>query len=265
MNVLAKEMKTLNFFTILTFSILSAQNPDWEKDFVFAKSASDTVYLVEDDILEGSHFVFHSKNELYQYFSEINFDKTGEITNEYQISVEETPARYIAKDELVEESYRNFCQLENIDFPSFFNVNDFWDFDETEKEKFLNYLTEKWEVPVNFYMQWTDSPSAELIITENDWRKKEFLNKMNGLLDKAFRGKSPLNFSFNGINSEKYPMVSWKDFDYLEIKRETKELIVKTNSGVEMKFPYSEDQYSDLADFHVNFLAFYKIMLDLNK
>ena len=258
-------MKTLNFFTILTFSILSAQNPDWEKDFVFAESASDTVYLVEDNILEGSHFVFHSKDELYQYFAEINFDKTGEITNEYQISVEEIPARYIAKDKLVEESYRGFCESENKKFPDFFSADDFWGFDEMEKEEFLNYLTEKWEVPVNFYMQWAASPSAELIITETDWRKKEFLNKMNGLLNKAFRGNPPLNFSFSGIGTENQSLISWEDFDYFEINRKTNELIVKTNSGKEMKFSYSEDQYSDLADFHVNFLAFYKIMLDLNK
>jgi len=243
--------------------LLHAQKPDWEKDFVFAESSSDTIYLAPDEFLKDVYQVFHSKDELYNYFADVNFDKTGEVINEYKISVEEIPSRYIAKDELVEESYRDFCKSENKKFPDFFSIDDFWNFDETEKQKFLDYLTGIWKVPVNFQeQQWRIPISVQLIIKETDWRKKEFLNKMNGLLNKAFQGEPPLNFTFEGIEYESQKTVLWENLHHIEINGKTNELIVKTNSGMEIKFPYTENRYSDLADFHVNFLAFYKIMLN---
>jgi|GEM_PF-2653483 len=262
LNVLENAMKIIFLFTaLILYTLLPAQMPDWEKDFMFAESSSDTVYLAADEFLEDTYQVFHSKEELYQYFAGVNFDKTGEIINEYKVSVEEIPGRYIAKKELVEESYRNFCQSENKKFPDFFSVDDLENSDEAEKQKLLDYLTGIWGVPVNFYIRWADLPSPELIISETDWCKKEFLNKVNGLLSKAFQGKPPVNFSFNGIESGKHPTVSWEDFHHLEINRKTNELIVRIRSGEEMKFPYNEDQYSNLADFHVNFLAFCQMML----
>jgi len=245
------------FFSVI---FLQAQKPDWKRDFVFAESSSDTVYLAPDEFLEDSYLVFHSKEELYQHFANVNFDKTGEIFNEYQFSIEETPARYIAKDGLVLTSYRNFCSIENKNFPDTFNVNNLDSLEETEREKFLDYLSRAWEIPVNFHVKWTASPSIEIIITETDWKKKEFLIKANQLLSKAFPGNPPLCFTFKGAEFKNHEAIPWGNF-HVEIRKQN-ELILKTNSDEEISFPFTENQYSYMADFHVNFLSFYKIMLD---
>lgn len=239
---------------------MHAQIPDWEKDFVYEKSASDTIYLAEDESQEGLYLVFHSKDELNEYFVGINSGKTGEITNEYQFSIEETSGRHIAKKELVEESYRNFCKSENKTFPDAFNGSNLDSLEAAEREKFLDYLFVNWEVPVSFYAPLTASPSVEIIITETDWKKKEFLIKTNQLLSKAFLGNPPLYFTFKGVEFENHKAVPWGNF-HVEIRKQS-ELILKTNSDEEISFPFAENQYSDMADFHVNFLAFYKIMLD---
>ncbi|MFA7686345.1 MAG: hypothetical protein WCY25_00610 [Moheibacter sp.] len=264
LNVLEKVMKIIFLFTTLTLcGLLPAQMPDWEQDFVYEKSTSDTIYLAEDEFVEGSYLVFHSKDELYQHFADVNFDKTGEITNEYQYTIEEIPGRYVAKNDLVNESYRDFCKTENKTFPDDFRLDDLKDLDETENDKFLKYLKQNWEIPVSFYEgNWREPFLFELIITETDWRKKEFLDMMNELMKKGFLNKAPLNFTFDGIEVIESETILWNDLQRIELDRETNELIVKTNSGKEIKFSYPENQYSCLADFHVNFLAFYKRMLN---
>lgn len=251
-------------FTFLLLNmVLSAQTPDWKRDFMFTESSSDTIYLAEDESQEDLYFVFHSKDDLYQHFADVNFDQTGEIINEYQYSIEEIPGRYVAKDELLMESYRDFCKAENKTFPDDFRLDDLKDLDETENDKFLKYLKQNWEIPVSFYEgNWREPFLFELIITETDWRKKEFLDMMNELMKKGFLNKAPLNFTFDGIEVIENETILWNDLQRIELDRETNELIVKTNSGKEIKFSYPENQYSCLADFHVNFLAFYKRMLN---
>lgn len=247
------------FILLLLNKILIAQTPDWKEDFVFEKGTSDTIYLAPDEFSEGSYLVFHRKSELYKYLGEINSNKVGETIFEYQYSIEESPDRYKVKDELAIDAYYNFMNSQNQIVPKNFNLNHFTHLTESERQNFLDFLFESWQVPVHIY---ESKDGTELMITELNWRKKEFLDMMNELMKKGFLNKAPLNFTFDGIEVIENETILWNDLQRIELDRETNELIVKTNSGKEIKFSYPENQYSCLADFHVNFLAFYKRMLN---
>lgn len=253
--------RLVSLFCLLFCSALLGQISELEEHFVFEKNVSDTVYLVEDKNMEGAYLVMNSQKELDDYFESENFDKTGEIINEYQMSAEEFPDRYVARIYFVIESYQEYLTSQNRDLPETFDIYDWWNLDEEEHTKFRNYLSVKWEVPFELQSGFFRAvPQSYLYISKSNWEKKMFLDKVNGLLLKAFEGDPSLKFTFSGMESKKFKSVLWAELGSVKINRDSHLLVIATRSGSEMEFPYKAEKYSEMTDFHVQFLAAYHMM-----
>ncbi|SFH06050.1 hypothetical protein SAMN04489864_104365 [Pedobacter insulae] len=163
------------------------------------------------------------------------------------------------------EDYKDFCEVNDKLLPYFpkvaelsFTMNNL---SSAALEEYCGYLSKSWDVPISFFEIGTHG-FYRIVIVEKDWNRKEFLDKINGYMKNAYRERPPIRFAYDQILSDRYKSLSWVDVDNMIVDRNKKEVTIKTHSGRELMFTYKEDQYSDIASLHVNFLAFFKEMLN---
>jgi len=165
-------------FFLLPSVFVIAQNLNLERDFRFVEGKNDTIYLVEDEnLVEGEKLVFHSKTELDEYFNQKNRQTTGEIWNHYEISIEEIPNGYISKFPVNYKDYKKYCQQQNLTIPK---SEEFESLSYFEKENYLEFLSELWNVPVK---EASPTELEQLNLNLNDFYLKindeNLLNKTN--------------------------------------------------------------------------------------
>ena len=91
-----------------------------------------------------------------------------------------------------------------------------------------------------------------------DWDKQAKIDELNGYLHDAYGNDPPIRFSLEGISSKEVKSLSWEDIKIMIVNRKKGEVTITTNSGRELQFNFTEDQYTHIASMHVHFQAFYK-------
>lgn len=242
-------MKFIIFLNTLFLSLLlNAQQLNLEMGFDFVKGSSDTIYLVKDEYLEDGYLIFKDKESLSSHFNKQNFEKTGEIVNEYMISVEETKDFYISKNNISEEDYRIFCEATNRPSPESLTSENM--------ETYCDYLSGLWDIPVRLS---TDRELAydvgyRLVISKFDWDIKPFLDKINGYMKEAYNMDVPAQFTYNSVETES-KTIKWEDIRDMRVERQKQKVIIKGTQEA-ITFHYTEEQYASIASMHVYFLAF---------
>lgn len=95
-----------------------------------------------------------------------------------------------------------------------------------------------------------------------DWDKQKKIDELNGYLQDAYGNDAPIHFSLDGISSKEVKSVHWTEVKNMTVNRNKGEAGITTLSGREIKFNFTEEQYTYIASMHVNFLAFYEKMKD---
>lgn len=228
--------------------LISAQQFNIEKDFEFVKGFSDTIYLVKDEYLEDSYLTFKDKESLYAHFENQNFNKTGEIINEYMISIQEIKDFYISVDDVSEADYHSFCKATGKPLSEPLTSDDM--------EEYCEYLSGLWSIPVRLpaYAEWPYGPGFRLVITKSDLDKKLIFDKLNGYMKEAYGMDPPVHFTYNGVESGD-KSIKWEDVRDMRVDRQKQKVIIKGTQEA-ITFHYTEEQYTPVASVHVNFLAF---------
>src|SRR5690606_19391734 len=94
--------------------------------------------------------------------------------------------------------------------------------------------------------------------TEKDWKRKEFLDNINGYMQIAYGEKPPVYFGYEAIYSDEVKSVYWTEVENMLVNRNTREVVITTQSGREIRFGFTDEQYTHIASVQVNFLAFFK-------
>lgn len=91
-----------------------------------------------------------------------------------------------------------------------------------------------------------------------DWNKQKKMDELNGFLQNAYGNEPPVFFTLEGIHSTGIKPIPWAAINNMLVDRTNREVIIKTESGQEIRFNYTENQYTDIASMHVHFLAFFE-------
>jgi len=132
------------FIVLLLGCFVFGQELDLENDFRFVKSSVDTIYLVDDEFDPNMKLIFKTHKELSNYI-ENRQNHTGEIIEEYLMSVQEFPDGFISNEPVKFEVYKIYCQKMNLPIPK---PEEFQNLDYQKKENYLNYLSNLWGVNV---------------------------------------------------------------------------------------------------------------------
>lgn len=93
-----------------------------------------------------------------------------------------------------------------------------------------------------------------------DWNKQKKMDELNGFLQNAYGNEPPVFFTLEAIHSTGIKPIPWAAINNMLVDRTNREVIIKTESGQEIRFNYTENQYTDIASMHVHFLAFFEKM-----
>lgn len=91
-----------------------------------------------------------------------------------------------------------------------------------------------------------------------DWNKQKKMDELNGFLQNAYGNEPPVFFTLEAIHSTGIKPIPWAAINNMLVDRTNREVIIKTESGQEIRFNYTENQYTDIASMHVHFLAFFE-------
>lgn len=113
---------------------------------------------------------------------------------------------------------------------------------------------------------WTamaDDVGFRIMVRKDDVRKKDFLDKLNDIVRKAYVDNVPVRFTYTGIEAQG-KTIPWEEVDKMLLQAtghtRSGHVVFKGTNG-EIAFAYTEEQYDNITDLHVQFLAFYKLML----
>lgn len=94
-------------------------------------------------------------------------------------------------------------------------------------------------------------------ITDWDKQKKiDEIDELNGYLQDAYGNPTPIQFSVDGITSKQTNYVRWSEVKNMIVDRNKNEVSISTHSSGNIKFVFTEEQYTHIASMHVHFLAF---------
>jgi hypothetical protein len=89
-----------------------------------------------------------------------------------------------------------------------------------------------------------------------DWDKQKKIDELNGYLQDAYGTNTPIQFSVDGITSKETNSVRWSEVKNMIVDRNKNEVCISTHSNDNIKFVFTEEQYTHIASMHVHFLAF---------
>lgn len=89
-----------------------------------------------------------------------------------------------------------------------------------------------------------------------DWDKQKKIDELNGYLQDAYGNNTPIQFSVDGITSKETNSVRWSEVKNMIVDRNKNEVCISTHSSDDIKFGFTEEQYTQIASVHVHFLAF---------
>src|SRR5690606_23545950 len=79
-----------------------------------------------------------------------------------------------------------------------------------------------------------------------DWKKQKKMDELNGYLQNAYGNDPPIYFTLEAINSKEIKSILWSDVKIMQLDRKNQEVSILSVSGQEIRFNYTEKQYSDI-------------------